>query len=211
MKPSELIDFPGNGKHGVNGCIESARASKRRVTPKAGRLSHRQRFPLTTKQDRTDVRIARATVDAVQAEVQARRQSGELSSWDWCCLDSLFSCALGLSRAYRYLGVKGWLDESAGGFWPVVSGVLTLQRLFKENLADLGLDKLPQPENFFDAFFRQQRAALANPVAPVSASGPISGSNGQDYPQEPGDGKALQQTANGDVPRSDATSERETP
>ena len=68
----------------------------------------------------------------------------DLAPIDFACLDSIYFAVCGLAQGYGYLGVRGWIDEKQGGFRPAVESCLKLQRMVRENLAKLGLDKPPK-------------------------------------------------------------------
>lgn len=141
---SKTPRLPGNGKHGADSALVAAR--------KCRSLISRQRVPVT---EGWASRIGKRFRDGVIAHLLDRRTCtlDDLQPMDFAVLDSCYFVVCGLAQGYGFLGAKGWLDEEAGGFRPVVEMCLKLQRMLQDNLGKLGIADPPKELDVFDALY----------------------------------------------------------
>lgn len=149
MKQTEpFTTNDGRAVHGADAILAKATGRIRAKTPKAAKLAHRLRVP---PEQAWAARLARQFREHVVSEVCQRRDGGELTSFDWAIVNSIFDAASGLALAYSFLGRRGWIDENEGAFHPVVETVFKLQKVMIDGFGRLGLDKRAEPKDVWVA------------------------------------------------------------
>ncbi len=161
---AEVAVIP-HGVHGAEGLLVAARRAKR---SKCARLALCQRVPVA---DGWASRVGKMFRDGVLAELEARPDAGELTAAEWAVLDSVYFSATGLALAYAYLGKKGWIDEDAGDFRPVIGTAIRLQRMIQDSLGRLGIDRRQVVDVFAALYAQASVSGVPAPDTSQRASG----------------------------------------